>query len=184
MQFGYGDPRPYTGLNPTLVTFMTSGGTAIVGPTLAEVGTSTGIYAFSLGTTIPMTFIADAATTSPGPQGRYVFGVCDPSDRIDEYAVTLTAMSSTMGAQLSTLVGQNTTLVVVVSGLGGVGSTFGGLTSDPIDLFGYVKRILENQEGNQQFIKQTGAYTILSRGSSSILAQKTIANSVSMVTRS
>ena len=53
------------------------------------------IYKFSYGTTVPISFLADAATTSPRPQRRYVVGSIDPADRADEYGTTLVAIGTT-----------------------------------------------------------------------------------------
>ena len=170
-----------------------------------------GIYKFSYGTTVPISSLADAATTSPGPQGRYVVGSIDPADRADEYGTTLVAIGTTNVALGTTAVSLGTTTValgitnvaigtsavalgttilangtslnVVVTGLGSTASSFGTSSADPVDLFGYMKRILENLEGNQTFTKPSGSLAIYSRGSSTLLTTKTIANSVSLVTK-
>lgn len=93
LQFGSGDPRVFTGLNPTLLIFvrMTDGAT-IAPPAVTESLTGSGIYQFSFGVTQPISFLADAATTSPGTAGRYVVGQIDPADRIDEVGTTLVAI--------------------------------------------------------------------------------------------
>lgn len=232
LQFGFGDPRAFTGLSPTFLIFKDSAGTNVTPPSIAEVGTGTGMYAFSWGTTTAIGFLADAATTTPGPQGRYVYGSLDPVDRADEYGATLIALGTTavalgitnvalgttnvalgttnvgfgatnvalgttnvalgttsvaIGTTLvaiaTTILAQSTSLSVVISGIGSTASSFGDSTTDPVDLFGYMKRLLENFEGNQTFVKTSGVLTIYSRGSSTTLRVKTIANSISMVVK-
>lgn len=211
LRFGFGDPRTYTGLAPTMLIFADNAGATIAPPAITEALTGSGIYKFSYGTTVPISFLADAATTSPGPQGRYVVGSIDPADRADEYGTTLVAIGTTNVALGTTAVALGTTTValgitnvaigtsavalgttilangtslnVVVTGLGSTASSFGTSSADPVDLFGYMKRILENLEGNQTFTKPSGSLAIYSRGSSTLLTTKTIANSVSLVTK-
>lgn len=243
MRFGTGDPRTYAGMNCTMLIFTTDTGTTLAPPGISECLAGSGLYYFNWGTTTAISFLADAATTSPGTSGRYVAGSIDPSDRADEYGNTLVALGlshiaqgntaiaygstnfgfgtsltaqgisifalgtssvalgttilaaelaqgSTMQAIGSTLTAlgmsiyaQGLSLTVSVLGIGTVGSTFGGLSTDPIDLFGYMKRIQENLEGNSTFTKLSGAWAISSRGSSSTLANKTVVNTSTTVTK-
>ncbi len=197
LRFGFGDPRTYTGLAPTMLIFADNAGATIAPPAITEALTGSGIYKFDYGTTVPISFLADAATTSPGPQGRYVVGSIDPADRADEYGTTLVAIGTTnvalgttnvaLGTTAvaigTTILAGNASLTVAVSGLGSTASSFGDSSTDPVDLFGYMKRVLENLEGNQTFTKPSGSLAIYSRGSSTLLTTKTIANSVSLVTK-
>lgn len=197
LRFGFGDPRTYTGLAPTMLIFADNAGATIAPPAITEALAGSGIYKFDYGTTVPISFLADAATTSPGPQGRYVVGSLDPADRADEYGTTLVAIGATnfalgttnvaLGTTAvaigTTILAGNASLTVAVSGLGSTASSFGTSSADPVDLFGYMKRVLENLEGNQTFTKPSGSLAIYSRGSSTLLTTKTIANSVSLVTK-
>lgn len=92
--FGQGNPQGNTGLAPTFLSFVNlATGTTNAPPSITETITGkTGIYTFSYGVTQPISFLIDAATTSPGPTARYVVGQIDPSDRSDEYGNTLTAI--------------------------------------------------------------------------------------------
>lgn len=295
--FGAGDPRTYTGLNPTLLIFVNaSSGSTLVAPTFSEALTGSGIYKFSYGTTTPISFLADAATTSPGAIGRYVTGQIDPSDRSDEYGTTIVAIGTTLigyGTSTlafgSTLIGYGTTTIalgttavalgtttvaigtshiaqgvsilafgvstlafgstltgfgtsltasqVVITGQGtsitaqgvsltaqgstlfgfgvstvafgtslialgntilataGVGlssnafigttaSLIGNLTVDPVDLFGYVKRIAELIQGRQLFTKGSGVLDMYDRTGATLLAERTVSNNASLVTKS
>lgn len=248
MRFGSGDPRAFTGLNATFLLFKLSDGTNVTSPGITEVPSATGLYYFNWGTTTSISFLADAATTSPGADGRYVAGSLDPSDRIDEYGTTLVAIGMTNFALGTTNVALGTTnvalgttnvalgnsnialgnsnialgntniafgttnvalgtsnfalgtsnLAIAVSiyalstslyalglsiqfSVGTTASSFGSTSIDPTDLFGYLKRIIENLEGNQTFIKVSGELDIFSRGSSTLLRVKTVTNSVSTV---
>jgi hypothetical protein len=204
-RFGSGDPRTYTGYTPTLIFFKNADGTDVSRPAISETP-STGMYYFSFGTTVPISFLADAATTAPGADGRYVVGTLDPADRADEYGNTLVSLGTssialgTTGVALGTtnvaigttnvaigtsLLAQSNSLVVsltgVVAGIGTTASSFGTVSTDPTSLFGYMKRVIENLEGDQSFDKSSGALTISDRASSVTLAVKTITNSITNV---
>lgn len=170
LSFGTGDSRNSSGLSPTMLIFARSDtGATLVAPSIAEIGTTFGLYRFQWGTTTPIAFLCDGATTGLG-SARFIRGSLDPADRIDEIGSTiLAAVVGVSGASFG--------------GIGSAGSTFGGVSTDPVDIFGYLKRIQELLEGDQNFAKGTGALTEYNRGSSSILRIKTIANSVSTVTR-
>lgn len=279
LTFGGADPRTYSGLAPTMLIFvnMTTGAT-LAPPAISESLASSGIYQFQYGTTQPIVFLADAATTSPGTAGRYVSGQLDPADRIDEIGTTLVAIGTSHIAQGVTIIAigtshlaqgvsilafgvssiaQGVTLTAIgttlfgigttnfalgttinaigttligygasnfaygtsiftleqamastltgigatVSGIGatvsGIGvslnaimtvigstaSSFGTSAADPVDLFGYLKRMQENLEGNSDFTKLSGVWNIKSRGGS-LLISKTVANSSSQVIKS
>lgn len=177
LTFASGSPTLVTGLAPTMTFFSNAAsGATLVGPAVTEINTGWGMYTFQWGTTTPIAFICDGATSGLGTN-RYVFGALDPADRADEYGNTLVAIGTSIYAQ-------NQSLAISVLGIGTVGSTFGSVSSDPIDLFGYMKRIQENLEGNSQFTKLTGAWQISTRGSSTVLANKTVTNTSSLVTKS
>ena len=100
---------------------------------------------------------------------------------IGNTAIALGITNVAIGTSLSAT---SVTIVVTVAGIGSAGSTFGGVGSDPIDLFGYMKRIQENLEGNSLFTKLTGAWAISSRGASVVLANKVVINTSTNVTKS
>ncbi len=272
VRFGSGDPRPNFGLSPTFLIF-NNAGSAITPPSISAVTGATGFYSFTYGTTTPIVFLLDGATTGLSNNDRYVSGAIDPADRSDEYGTTLaaygltaialgttnvalgtttvalgtttvalgtttiafgvtlqsywTGAGSTLAAlgttgvalgttaiaygvsnialgtsnvalgttilaglvnQGSTLVAIGNTMIALATSLtidttliGSTASSFGTNSADPVDLFGYMKRILENLEGNQSFTKISGALSIYSRGSSQLLTNKTVTNSSSMV---
>lgn len=270
MRFGSGDPRTYTGLAPTFLIFVrASDGQTIAPPGITERLTGSGLYQFDWGTTQPIAFLADAATTTPGTTGRYVSGSIDPADRADEYGNTLIAIGTSNIALGTTSIALGTTAVALgttavalgttnvalgitavsydaaqglstfalgvtsvalgtssvalgtsiyaleqtlgttvvaigntsialgntnlaIAGIGGtlsvtIGSTsslIGDSSTDPTTLFGYLKRLGELYQGQQQYVKSTGVLTMLDRTGATTLATRTIANNASLVAKS
>lgn len=68
--------------------------------------------------------------------------------------------------------------------VGTTDDSFGSTSVDPTTLFGFAKRNLEFEEGNASFNKSTGVWDISSRGSSTLLREKTLANSTTAVSKS
>lgn len=205
-----GDPRTFAGLAPTFLVF-NNNGTAVTPPSISAVSGATGFYSFTWGTTTPICFMADAATTSPGTVGRYVVGSIDPADRADEYGSTLTAIGLTAlgfgftnygygvsiyaGQSAITIMGQ--TLIGIGNTIGAIGvtssalgallgdnsSSFGSTSVDPTTVFGHLKRAQEFREGNQVYTKSTGLFDIYSRGSSYLLREKTVSDTSTQTTK-
>lgn len=203
LQFGSGDPRNYAGMSPTFLIFVRlTDGAAITPPAITQSLASSGIYQFSYGVTQPIAFLADAATTSPGTAGRYVQGQIDPVDRMDEVGASLVALGTSGVALGVSNLAQGTSILFVVSGIGGAGATsvaigttisaligtvasaIGDSVTSPTDLFGYLKRAREVSEGQEQFVKGTGALTILDRSGATTLASRTVTNNSSLVIKS
>lgn len=187
--FGSGDPRGYTGLAPTFIQFWNlATGTTNAPPSIAEtISGKTGVYTFSYGVTQPIAFLLDAATTSPGALGRFVSGQIDPADRADEYAatllnysVTLTTLSYSIIVIGSSNSVSNATLLALI---GTTASSFGSTSSNPSTIFGFLKRAQEMAEGDQTYVKGSGALQFYNRGSTTLLVQKTIADTSSTTTK-
>lgn len=205
-QFGSGDPRGFTGLAPTFLTFYNlATGTTNTPPSIAETITGkTGIYTFSYGTTQPISFLLDAATTSPGSSGRYVAGQLDPSDRADEYGNTLSAYGLSMLALGTTGVALGTTAVALgttavalgntavaqgISGavfglIGNTSSSIGSTAIDPTTVFGFLMRSQQFSEGNQTYVKTSGVLDVYTKGYSTLLVEKTITDTSTQTTKS
>ena len=147
-----------------------------------EYGNSLMAYSASL-TAVGVTNIAYSSSLTATGVSLTATGVS-----LMAYGASLTAFGVTSIAYSVSLAASSASLAVSLSGLvsniGTTGSTFGSNLSDPIDLFGYLKRVQENLEGNNNYIKSSGSFSIYSRGSSALLAAKTISNSVSMVVKS
>lgn len=202
VRFGSGDPRSNTGLAPTFLSF-NNYGVAVTPPGITSVIGATGFYAFQYGTTTPIVFLIDGATSGLDNSVRYVTGAIDPVDRADEYGTTLVAIGSSNIALGTTNVAIGTSLgalgitILANSGggsgtslsaqillvLGSTASSVGTNAVDPVDVLGYLKRMQEFNEGNQQFTKTSGSWLINTRGGS-LLATKTLSNSSTTVTKS
>ncbi len=192
--FGSGAPVTYSGLTPTFISFITTTGVAATAPSISEPG-SKGLYFFQYDASATMiAFVLDGATASLATTDRYISGVLDP---YDTFGATLNTIGSSLAAYYVGISGFGATLIGVGSALtslgssmasmasfiGTVGSTFGSSTVDPSTIFGFLKRAQEVAEGNDVYTKATGVMTISSRGSSTLLASKTIADSQTQTTK-
>lgn len=158
--FGSGNPASNTGLTPTFTVFKTTAtGTNATPPGITEIPSSTGLYYFTYGPTNAISFVIDGGSALSS-LARYVVGQLDPADAVDEGISTM------------------------LSEIGTTASSFGTTATDPATLYGYLKRLQEFNEGNQTFDKSTSAWAIYSRGSSTMLASKTLNDSSGNVTRS
>lgn len=63
--------------------------------------------------------------------------------------------------------------------VGTTSDSFGSTATDPGSVLGYLKRNQEFLEGNAVFTKSTGTWDIYSRGSSTLLREKTLTNTIS-----
>jgi len=68
--------------------------------------------------------------------------------------------------------------------VGTTDDSFGSTAIDPTTLMGFAKRNLEVQEGDAVFTKSTGAWGVSSRGSSTLLFEKTLTNTSTESTKS
>lgn len=73
-------------------------------------------------------------------------------------------------------------LVDLQTRIGTTASSFGSTGTDPGDLYGFLKRAQEFNEGNSSFDKSTGIWQIKTRGST-LIQQKTLTDSASTVTK-
>ena len=62
-------------------------------------------------------------------------------------------------------------------------SSFGTTASDPSTVLGYLRRSLEFNEGDAVFAKSSGTWSIYSRGSSTMLRQKSLTNNTTEATK-
>lgn len=199
--FGSGNPSSNAGLSPTFIQFWKFDGTTLAPPAISEIaGTSSGLYKFSYTPSFTVGFVIDGATSGLATNVRYLTGVLDPLDNFNQSNIetgmgtTLLNFNTIVGTTLSglgaTVIAIGNTLAAIgisTSALealiGTVGSTFGGTGTDPLDLFGYLKRAQEFWEGNDSFSKATGVWSIYSRGASYQLQSKTLSNDVTGVTK-
>jgi len=62
--------------------------------------------------------------------------------------------------------------------------SFGSTSADPSTIAGYLKRNQEFNEGDAAFTKSTGIWSIYSRGSSTLLREKALTNTLTSATKS
>src|SRR6267142_5896026 len=158
LNFGSGNPQVNAGLSPTLFIFRAigistypNGVTNIIGPTVIELGVSSGFYTFTYdpSPTFAIFFVADGGSALISPD-RYVKGVLDPIQSVD---------------------------VKVGTNLDDIGN--GSSAIDPITVMGLVKRLYAFNEGQATFVKGTALWsvyakgsTVLNMGASTLLMQK------------
>ena len=68
--------------------------------------------------------------------------------------------------------------------IGSSADSFGSTNTDPASIYGLVKRMQEWLEGNAIYDKSTAVWSVYSRGSSTLLAQKSLSNTTSLATKS
>lgn len=68
--------------------------------------------------------------------------------------------------------------------IGTIADSFGSTSTDPTTIWGHTKRNQEFNEGNAIYTKSTGTWDISSRGSSTLLRSKTLANNASTASKS
>jgi len=155
---GVGDssiaPVTYTGLSPTLITFVDSTGATVTPPGITESPAGSGVYRFSYGPTLGMFFTVDWGGSVPS-NFRYTKGALDPLQAVDER----------IGG--------------IISNNDSIGST----STDPTTIIGFLKRAQEFLEGDAQYAKSAGTWNIYSRGSSTLLRVKTLTNTTSAATK-
>lgn len=106
--FSSTDPRTYPSLAPTFLTFKNAvDGSDISKPAISQLST-TGVYTFLYSATVPTYFLLDGITTAS--TDRYVFGVVDPVQQVDNQ---LSILSTSLLASASTLAALGTTSVAL-----------------------------------------------------------------------
>ena len=212
LKFGTGNPSDTSGLSPTLSIFRSWTGGVLTAPGITQPIASYGLYRFEYTPSFPIVFVADGATTGLTAANRYLTGALDPLDLVDErlqeVGSTLLGVGSTLAAvgltlipsQGLSLIAQGLTLTgygvsiyaqgqsgvanftEVLARLGTTASSYGSTSVDPGDVYGYLKRLQELQEGDSDFNKTTGTWQIETRGGT-LLREKTLTNSASAVTK-
>ncbi len=92
------------------------------------------------------------------------------------------AQGVTIIAMGATLVGYGTSLAALATLVGTTTDLVGNSSVDPTSVFAFLKRAQEIGEGNETYVKATGALTMYSRGST-LLATKAIADNSTQTTK-
>lgn len=147
------DPRTFTGLSPTFISFYSPFGTTYVPPGITEplVGSGDYFFQYDIGQTTPIWFLVDGGATL-NSNVRYLGGVIDQLDIVDQV-------------------------------VGYTGSSVGDTSVSPGTVMGFISRLREFNEGNSSFLKSSGEWSIYTRGSSTLLSVKTLTNSTTGVTK-
>jgi hypothetical protein len=175
-----------SGLAPTFINFRSTAGSTLAPPAITEPG-SFGMYLFNYDPITMVAFICDGFTSGLAFQDRYIQGVLDP---FDQFGVTMVAQGNTLTAFGTSLYAYGTSIYAYGTSIYAFGATssaivgtsassYGTDSSDPTTVYGFLKRALETREGNETYTKATGVLDIYSRGSSQLLAEKTITDSTS-----
>lgn len=185
---GSGAPASNSGLAPTFIVFADADGNAIApAPGITEIIASSGLYRFQYNPSFTIFFNIDGATTGLNSSVRYVQGAISPLDYLDTSLIaqgsTLVAIGTSLGAVSATLVATGATISNIGLRIGTTASSFGATNADPVDLYGYLKRAQEFQEGNASYSKTSGAWSFFSRGSSTLLGSKTLSQNTAGVTK-
>lgn len=145
------------------------------------------MYLFSYDPLTQIAFICDGATTNLAFSDRYVQGVLDP---FDQFGVTLNFAAAqgtsllAQGLSAYALGVSNYALGLVNQTLvGTTASSFGTDLVDPTTVFGFLKRAQETREGNETYTKASGDLDIYSRGSSQLIASKTVSDTTAQTTK-
>ena len=212
VSFSQENPSDYPSLAPTFLTFKAiPTNTDVTPPGITQLP-GTGLYYFLYGATTPTYFLLDGITTSAtdryvfgvldpfynlntqlANQGTTLVSIGNTGIALGTtglgFGVTTYGYAVSIYAEMLTLSANSTSLAVGASILnsisdriGTTASSFGDLSTDPGTLYGYLKRNQEFQEGNAAFTKLSGQWNIQSRGGS-LIAQKTLQNSASQVTK-
>ncbi len=172
------NPTLIAGFSPTFTTFnVIPGGGATTPPGITQVPTNTGLYYFTYDPLSSIAFVVDGGASLP-TAARYIAGVLDPIQKVDEQ---LTAVGTSLLAQGASILAQGSTSGGLGALVGDLTSSFGSTLTDPSTVFGYLKRLMEFNEGQNVFQKESGVLDIYSRGSTHILGATTYPGSSTLL---
>lgn len=187
LKFGSGNPTLTTGLSPSFAQFKSWTGGTVTPPGITQPIAGWGLYRFEYSPSFSIMFVADGATSSLSNNDRYVMGVLDPADSVDErvadVGTSLIAAGITLAAIGTSLLAFSSSLGLVATAIGTTASSYGTDSVDPATVFGLLKRIQEFLEGNATYTKSSGLWDVYTRGSSQLLREKTFVNSNTSTTK-
>lgn len=142
------NPSDYSGLSPTFITFINASGGTATPPGITEAISGSGVYSFEYGPTLGIFFTVDWGATTSISAFRYTTGNLDPIQAVDQR----------------------------VGGILDNNDSIGSTSVDPTTVIGFLKRNLEWLEGNAVYTKSSGNWAVSSRGSSTLLREKTLSD--------
>lgn len=125
-------------------------------------------YYTSLGTTA-----APPGITEIIPSSGWYMSVVEPGQ---SYGVMFVVDGGVALGSLRYIKGTFDPIQTVDQKIGWGADSFGSTSVDPGTIYGLTKRLQELLEGNETFTKSTGVLDIYSRGSSTLLREKTLSN--------
>ena len=152
VSFGSGNPAIYTGLSLSFLQFGNATGSTFAVPGITEMYPGRYRFQYDVGVTTNIVFTIDGGATLGAATSTLRF-VSGVLDPMDQ-------VNLQVGSTVSSF----------------------GTTAFPGDLFGFAKRQSEWLEGAQQFVKNSGQWSIYNRGASVLLGLKTLTNSTTGVT--
>jgi hypothetical protein len=158
------------------------------GSTLVAIGNTAITYGnanFALGTTnvaLGTTNVALGTTSVALGTSNIALGTTILQGAVNE-GVTLVAIGNTLAAIGTTLTAIGTSNAFALLVLGTTASAIGDSSTSPGDLFGYMKRVRDVLEGQERFVKSSGALTMYDRTGATTLASRTITNNASLVVK-
>lgn len=123
------------------------------------------------------TGLAAPAITEPGVSSGFYYFTYGPTASI----VFLVDGGSGLSSSDRFINGVLDPLQVVDQRIGSTSDSYGSTSVDPSSVFGYLKRNQEISEGNATFNKSTGVWDMYSRGSTTLLREKTLSNTTTQV---
>lgn len=100
----------------------------------------------------------------------YSLEIAGYSIQIAGYSTQIAGQSSIISG-ISLLSTQLSGISLALAGIGAVSDSYGGVGIDPTTLFGFMKRTLEFNEGNQTYTKLSNSWLISTRGSSQLITK-------------
>jgi hypothetical protein len=103
--FGSGNPANYTGLSPTFTIFTVLPSVGLTTPpSISEIIVGSGLYQFAYEPTGPIAFLVDGGVALSNGD-RYIKGILDPIQNVDEKVGTLSDSFGTTVADPTSMLG-------------------------------------------------------------------------------
>lgn len=160
-------------------TLVAIGNTSIAyGGTLSQVLTNTGSTLVAIGNT------GIALGTTGVALGTTSVALGTSNIALGNSSVALGTSMVALGTSIYALeISIAASLINLGALIGTTASIIGDSSTAPADLFGYLKRSRDVLEGQEKFVKGTGAFTIFDRTGATTLSTRTITNNSSLVVK-
>lgn len=156
-----------------------------LGTTMVAIGTTN----FALGTTAVALGNSNIALSVSAIINTIAFGNTGNALGTTNVAIgtTLIGYGTSIYAGTQTLLSYGSTSnaigLSILAALGTTASSVGGVSADPVDVMGYLKRNREWTEGTSNFNKTSGLWQVKTRDGLTLLVERTLSNAVTTVTK-